>query len=265
MTLSRDWDFRDLTGWLWSEKFDGVRAYWDGAQLWTRGGNVIQAPKSFLKFFPAGVELDGELWAGHGTLEVASNAAVHGIWDSRLVFRCFDCPDVVGNWTMRILCAASFSNKIIQPVDHGVVEFRRQVSIIAQEIINRGGEGTMFRNPNVKSYEQKRTINLCRVKTKNLFEPWRSQEEQWAQEAWQRKDAAMRERKNGRECSQDGNRIPIKQKQVRGNGFRMVSNSNTVSSIGFDVRLAPFDPAIEWNVRRMMSNDGDYSECVHIL
>ena len=28
-----------------SEKYDGVRGYWDGAQLWTRGGERINAPR----------------------------------------------------------------------------------------------------------------------------------------------------------------------------------------------------------------------------
>ena len=27
-----------------SEKYDGVRGYWDGKQLWTRGGEPISAP-----------------------------------------------------------------------------------------------------------------------------------------------------------------------------------------------------------------------------
>ena len=29
---------QDPTGWLMSEKLDGVRCYWDGMKLWSRGG-----------------------------------------------------------------------------------------------------------------------------------------------------------------------------------------------------------------------------------
>jgi DNA ligase-1 len=34
----------DLDAYWVSEKYDGVRGYWDGARLLTRGGTEIQAP-----------------------------------------------------------------------------------------------------------------------------------------------------------------------------------------------------------------------------
>src|SRR5690606_15002235 len=46
-----------------SEKLDGVRAYWDGEQLWSRGGHVYAAPDWFTAQFPRH-PLDGELWSG---------------------------------------------------------------------------------------------------------------------------------------------------------------------------------------------------------
>ena len=48
-----------------SEKYDGVRGYWDGKQLWTRGGTPVAAPAWFIATLPA-VPMDGELWAGRG-------------------------------------------------------------------------------------------------------------------------------------------------------------------------------------------------------
>jgi DNA ligase-1 len=42
---------QSLDGWLLSEKLDGVRAYWDGQQLWTKNGNPIYAPEWFIKDF----------------------------------------------------------------------------------------------------------------------------------------------------------------------------------------------------------------------
>jgi hypothetical protein len=49
--------------------------------------------------------LDGELWAGHGTLTVAANAAIHGLWDERLRFMCFDVPGVGGDWLVGLTFA----------------------------------------------------------------------------------------------------------------------------------------------------------------
>jgi ATP-dependent DNA ligase len=171
-TLARDWDFRDLTGWYWSEKFDGCRAYWDGAKLWTRGGNVIQCPRSFTRRLPAGVELDGELWAGHNTLTIAANAAIHGIWKPALRFMVFDVPDVAGNWLERMARATRFENDVVQCVGHGVVAHREHPSEIAAQIIGSGGEGAMFRNPEIRDYQRKRTVNLQRIKAANLYAPW---------------------------------------------------------------------------------------------
>ena len=48
-----------------SEKLDGVRAYWDGQQLWSRGGHLYEAPDWFTEQFPAH-PMDGELWSGRG-------------------------------------------------------------------------------------------------------------------------------------------------------------------------------------------------------
>jgi len=53
----------EVTGWLLSEKLDGVRAYWDGKQLLSRNGNRFMAPEWFTKKLPP-FELDGELWVG---------------------------------------------------------------------------------------------------------------------------------------------------------------------------------------------------------
>src|ERR1700744_3644593 len=46
-----------------SEKLDGVRGYWDGEKLLTRGGQRINAPPWFTANWPK-TALDGELWAG---------------------------------------------------------------------------------------------------------------------------------------------------------------------------------------------------------
>lgn len=56
-----DPDKHDPTGWLMSEKLDGVRCYWDGANMYTRTGKPFYAPDSFIARLPD-IALDGELW-----------------------------------------------------------------------------------------------------------------------------------------------------------------------------------------------------------
>jgi hypothetical protein len=62
-----------LTDYWVSEKYDGVRGFWDGRTLRTRGGERIAAPAWFTAGWPA-TPLDGELWAGRGALRAG---AVH--------------------------------------------------------------------------------------------------------------------------------------------------------------------------------------------
>ena len=54
-----------------SEKYDGVRALWDGRVLRHRSGRGVSAPPSFIASLPA-VPLDGELWLGRGRFDALS-------------------------------------------------------------------------------------------------------------------------------------------------------------------------------------------------
>jgi ATP-dependent DNA ligase len=59
----------DVRGWWASEKFDGVRAIWNGRSLHYRSGRAINAPEWFTRGLPAGIRLDGELWMGRGKFD----------------------------------------------------------------------------------------------------------------------------------------------------------------------------------------------------
>jgi DNA ligase-1 len=63
----------NISDYLMSEKLDGVRAYWDGKQLYFRSGRLISAPTWFTEKFPAH-PMDGELWMGRAQFERLSGA-----------------------------------------------------------------------------------------------------------------------------------------------------------------------------------------------
>ena len=173
MTLAVDWDFRDLTGWQWSEKLDGCRAYWDGTRFWTRHGNIIPSPQWFTQRLPA-AQLDGEIWAGRGQFEVARLAVQFGRFTRSIRFAVFDMPDARGDWLQRMAAArlAIGENRFVFGVETGTVKHAAEPSAIAANIIADGGEGAIFRNPGVKEYQRKRTVNLARVKAANLRPRW---------------------------------------------------------------------------------------------
>ncbi len=77
-----------------SEKYDGIRAIWDGKRFVSRSSNTLQVPSFVTNTLPADTSLDGELWFGRGTLNQSLNIAKRAVdipWD-KLVFMVFDAP-----------------------------------------------------------------------------------------------------------------------------------------------------------------------------
>jgi len=87
----------DLNQYWVSEKYDGVRALWDGKQFISRGGNIYHAPDWFTENFPK-KKLDGELWIARQSFEllvstVRDRKPDHDAW-RKVKFMVFDVPDV---------------------------------------------------------------------------------------------------------------------------------------------------------------------------
>ena len=53
---------QDPTGWLMSEKLDGVRSYWNGKTLFSRNGHKFFPPQWFKDALPTDLALDEELF-----------------------------------------------------------------------------------------------------------------------------------------------------------------------------------------------------------
>lgn len=162
MTLLRDWSGRDPSGWWMSEKFDGCRAYWDGSQFWTRGGNVINAPDWFTAGLPAS-PLDGEIWMGRGTLGECSVAVRFGRFTGRETFRIFDNPAAAGTWSER-MAAVAHQCPHAQPVEFSTVESKRHLVASMKAIQRSGGEGLVIRHPAAQGYVAGRTPTALKVK-----------------------------------------------------------------------------------------------------
>jgi ATP-dependent DNA ligase len=54
-------DSQNPTGWYMSEKYDGMRLYWNGSEFLTRQGRKVHVPEFITSQMPQ-VALDGELW-----------------------------------------------------------------------------------------------------------------------------------------------------------------------------------------------------------
>jgi DNA ligase 1 len=141
----------DPMPYLISEKYDGVRALWDGQTLHSRAGNVITAPAWFLAKLPK-QSLDGELWIGRGQFEklsgyVRKNVPQDEEW-RQIKYMVFELPNAPGTFAeryeqiKRIVAQTNFSQLV------AVEQFRlpdnASLKRKLEEIVRAGGEGVML-------------------------------------------------------------------------------------------------------------------------
>ncbi len=142
---------RSPDGFLVSEKFDGVRAVWDGQVLRFRSGRVIAAPGWFLSALPR-VALDGELWLGRGTFDRLSGAVRQAKPDDEawraVKYMVFDVPGHAAPFAQRVAFLQSTLAQAQQPwllpVAQREVKDARALQALLLDTVRQGGEGLML-------------------------------------------------------------------------------------------------------------------------
>lgn len=156
-------------GWWMSEKYDGLRGFWDGRKLWSRKGRAIAAPDYFLAELPKDIALDGELWMGRGKFEETISAVLSQTPDERwkrVRFMVFDAPQAKGTFEQRmefLRATLSAGNQFAKPVIQTRCEGAAQLMAERDRIVSEGGEGLMLRKPE-SEYEAGRSPTLLKVK-----------------------------------------------------------------------------------------------------
>jgi DNA ligase-1 len=158
-----------LQGWWVSEKYDGVRAYWDGQALWTRHGHRIHAPAWFTDGWPA-QPMDGELWAGRGRFTSAASAAARdlpddGAWRT-LRYMVFDLPATPGPFDTRIgelRRALPHARTTLQAVAQREATTEAALQTLLHDTVHRGGEGLMLHR-GASPYRGERSDDLLKLK-----------------------------------------------------------------------------------------------------
>lgn len=154
-----------------SEKYDGVRGYWDGQALWTRGGERVAAPAWFTAGWPK-EPMDGELWAGHGQFAravstVRQQTPNDAAWRT-LRFMVFDLPAQGGTFTERIPALNGVVSRIdqlwVQAVAQSKVASPQALRILLARTVKNGGEGLMLHR-GASLYKGLRSDDLLKLKT----------------------------------------------------------------------------------------------------
>lgn len=149
MMHGRDYSGQDVTGWLMSEKLNGCRAYWDGQQMWSRGGNAIAIPAKMVASLPP-CPLDGELHAGRDGYEISRRFVQYGEWDDRIQLSVFDAPQVKGDFLTRYTWLENnlSMDGIVNYIQHvECVDIDDAVAFMWDIQDCYGGEGVVLRAP----------------------------------------------------------------------------------------------------------------------
>lgn len=154
-----------------SEKYDGVRGYWDGQRLLTRGGQPVIAPPWFTAGWPA-VAMDGELWAGRGQFNHAVStarreAADNSAWRS-MRFMVFDLPAHGGTFNQRLEALNGLMRRLkspwLQAVEQTKVSDHAALQRMLEHTVKQGGEGLMLHR-GASLYQALRNDDLLKLKT----------------------------------------------------------------------------------------------------
>lgn len=165
---------QDISGWVISEKLDGVRGYWNGKQLLSRQGNPFSVPEYFIAGFPP-FAIDGELFSERNQFEHIS-AVTRSLEDKgwhKLKLYVFDVPYAQGNLFERLAMLESYLKtnptpyiqiipQIPLPQDKAKSALQLQQFLAKIEAVQ--GEGVIVRNPNAP-YEAKRSTQILKFKT----------------------------------------------------------------------------------------------------
>jgi DNA ligase-1 len=141
----------EVTQYLVSEKFDGVRAHWDGQHLRFRSGAEVHAPSWFLARLPQQA-LDGELWLGRGRFDALSaivrkEVPLDDEW-RQLSYLIYELPGAPGSFAERAeqirAVVAGAGGAPLVAVEQLRLGSRAELQRQFDEVVRAGGEGLML-------------------------------------------------------------------------------------------------------------------------
>lgn len=160
----------DPRDYLVSEKFDGVRALWDGHDLRFRSGREVHAPTWFTAALPA-EPLDGELWRARGHFDALSGTVRCARPDDdawrQVRFQVFELPGGAGSFAQRAArlrtlvqqAGASQLHAVEQHPGTDRAALRQQLA----DVLAQGGEGLVLHRANAL-YQTGRSEVLVKLK-----------------------------------------------------------------------------------------------------
>ena len=162
---------QDLTGWVMSEKLDGIRAIWNGSHLESKNGNEIHAPKWFMNKLPP-FSLDGELWVGRGQFEEVASIVLDDVpsddW-KKVTYQVFEVPEQPGDLFSRLTKLQHYLDKhsvaFVQVIPQTEIRSHAALKNQLNLLTEQGAEGLVIRDPSLE-YVTGRQASIQKVKLK---------------------------------------------------------------------------------------------------
>lgn len=182
LSVYKEKDFKDknLSSYLMSEKFDGVRGIWNGKEFKTRQGNLIKTPPFFTQNFP-NFALDGELWIARAKFDeisalVRTNDSNESLWQ-KVSYKVFDVPNACEEFKLypctlknRLKVLEQYlqtnSSSYIQIIPQIPIKDKKHLKDFYENIIKNQGEGVVIRKNNAP-YERFRSKEALKLKPYN--------------------------------------------------------------------------------------------------
>jgi DNA ligase-1 len=162
-------DKQDVVGWVMSEKLDGIRGFWDGEKLISRGGVILNPPTYWTHNFP-NFSIDGELWTKRSDFENISSIVRRKNADNRwqtVGFNIFEVPNQAGGILQRLQVLQDYlqenPSQVITVIKQIPVNSKQQLNRFLDKIIEQKGEGVVVRNPKT-IYQVGRLSSALKVK-----------------------------------------------------------------------------------------------------
>jgi DNA ligase-1 len=154
-----------------SEKYDGVRAFWDGERFISRQGNEYHAPLWFVADLP-NIPLDGELWLGRGLFDrlsgiVRKHTPIAEEW-RQVRYMVFDLPRHSGTFDERLSVLRSLAERYSYPshlviVPQWRVDTKDELLAQLSTFVKNNAEGLMLHDGR-SLYAAKRSDDLLKLK-----------------------------------------------------------------------------------------------------
>ncbi len=156
----------NLSDYVVSEKFDGIRALWDGQNMFSKSGKIIAIPRCFSEKLavldlPKGDFVEGELWIDYGAFEAISSVirrknptCADFSKVKYLIFNAHlgESSDFLANLTkiQSILDSQDLAqNRQIQVITQHKFTTQKELTDFFNAVIAKGGEGVIVRDSRV--------------------------------------------------------------------------------------------------------------------